>query len=189
MKKLNLLKRLSVAMKKQTNPIAQKSEATSPLMKAAIITAVSLAIFPAALFGAIRFVQSRTDAAANEFEVKKATSKRTSVAERRARHLEARKAKEAEAKTRTIYPEITLETVEPYYDDFGMDYDADVGFNGYSMMPPAYMGGGPGMMPAPYMGGPGMMPAPYMGSFNEFRRMPGAEMGFNNGFGRDRGGF
>ena len=175
-------------MKKQNISRTEKTERANPLMNAAVAAVVSLAIVPAVLFGAIRFVQFRADAAANEFEVKKATSKRTSVAERRAQHLEARRAKEAEAKTKTIYPEITLETVEPYYDGFEMDYDADMGFNGYSMMPPAYMGG-PGMMPAPYMGGPGMMPAPYMGNFNEFRRMSGAEMGFNNGFGRGRGGF
>ena len=173
-------------MKKQPNPNAQKTEAANPLMKAAILAAVSLAIFPAALFGAIRFVQSRADAAAKEFEVKEATSKRTSVAERRAQRLEARKAKEAKAKT--IYPEITMETVEPYYDSFEMDYDADMEFNGFGVMPPAYMGG-PGMMPAPYMGGPGMMPVPYTGNFNEFRRMPGAETSFNNGFGRGRGNF
>ena len=186
MERLNLLKRSSVVMKKQTSPNAQKTEATNPLMKTAIIAAVSLAIFPAALFGAIRFVQSRADAAANGFEVKEVSSKRTSVAERRAQRLEARKAKEAKAQT--LYPEITMETVEPYYDDFDMGYDADMEFNGFGMMPPANMGG-PGMMPAPYMGGPGMMPAPYMGNFNEFRRMPGAEMGFNNGFGRVRGDF
>ena len=58
-------------MKKQTNSNAQKTEATNPLMKAAIIAAVSLAIFPAALFGAIRFVQSRADAAANGRQVQK----------------------------------------------------------------------------------------------------------------------
>ena len=52
-------------------------------------------------------------------------------------------------------------------------------------MPAPYMGG-PGMMPPAYMGGPGMMPAPYMGNYNEFRRAPGAETGFNNGFGRGR---
>ena len=86
-------------MKKQTNPNAPKTEAANPLMKAAILAAVSLAIFPAALFGAIRFIQSRADAAANDFEVKKVTSKRTSVAERRAQRLEARKEKEAKAKT------------------------------------------------------------------------------------------
>jgi hypothetical protein len=176
-------------MKKQTNPTAQKNEAANPLMRAAILAAVSLAIFPAALFGAIRFVQSRADAAANEFEVKEASPKRTSVAERRAQRIEARKAKEAEEKARALYPEITMEKVEPYYDGFEMDYDTDMEFNGPGMMPPAYMGG-PGMMPAPYMGGPGMMPAPYyIGNFNEFRRMPGAEMGFNNGFGRSRGNF
>jgi len=173
-------------MKKQNNPSVQKTEAVNPFMKAAIIAAVSLAIFPAALFGAIRFIQSRADAAANDFEVKKVSSKRTSIAERRAQRLEARK--EKESKDKIIYPEITMETVEPYYDGFEMDYDADMEFNGFGMMPPAYMGG-PGMMPAPYMGGPGMMPAPYMGNFSELRRMPGAEMGFNNGFGRGRGNF
>ena len=45
------------------------------------------------------------------------------------------------------------------------------------------------MIPPAYMGGPGMMPAPYMGNFNGLRRMPGTEMGFNNGFGRGRGNF
>lgn len=171
-------------MKKQTNPNVQKTEAANPLIKAAILAAVSLAIFPAALFGAIRFVQSRADAAVNDFEVKKASSKRISVAERRAQRLEARKAKEAEEKARAVYPEITMEKVDPYYDGFEMDYDADMEINGFGMMPAPYMGG-PGMMPPAYMGGP----APYMGNFNEFRRMPGAEMGFNNGFGRGRGNF
>ena len=173
-------------MKKQINPNAPKTEATNPFMKAAVIAAVSLAIFPAVLFGAIRFVQSRTDAAANDYEVKKATVKRTSVAERRAQRLEARKEKEAKAKE--IHPEISMETVEPYYDGFEMDYDAAMEFNGLGMMPPAYMGGPNMMPPAYYMGGP-MMPAPYMGNFNEFRGMPGSEMGFNNGFGRGRGNY
>ena len=173
-------------MKKQTNPNAPKTEAANPLMKAAILAAVSLAIFPAALFGAIRFIQSRADAAANDFEVKKSTSKRISVAERRAQRLEARKEKEAKAKT--IYPEISMETVEPFYDSFEMDYDADMEFNGFGMMPPPYMGG-PGMMPAPYMGGPGLAPVPDRGGFNRRGRMPGAEFGFDNGFGGGRGGF
>ena len=173
-------------MKRQTAVYAKKAEQTNPLMNAALVAAVTLAIVPAAIFGAVRFVQSGADAAAKSFEVKEATAKRSSAAERRAQRLEARKAKEAQAKN--IYPEITMEKVEPYYDEFGMDYDPDMEFDGFGMMPPAYMGG-PGMMPAPYMAGPGMMPAPYMGNFNEFRRMPGAEMGSNNGFGRGRGNF
>jgi len=174
-------------MKKQTVVYAKKTEPANSLLNAAILAAVALALVPAAIFGAVRFAQFRADAATKSIEVKKATSKRSSVAERRAQRLEARKAKEAQAQN--IYPEITMEKVEPYYDDFGMDYDADMEFDGFGMTPPAYMGGGPGMMPAPYMAGPGMMPAPYMGNFNEFRRMPGAGMGFNNGFGRDRGNF
>lgn len=173
-------------MRNKTNPNAKKAEPANPLLNAAIIAAVALAIAPAILFGTARIIQSRTEAAANAFEVKEASPKRTSAAERRAQRLEARKAKEAKAKT--IYPEITLETVEPYYDDFGMDYDPDMEFSGFDMMPAPYMGG-PGMMPAPYMGGPGMMPTPYMGNVNEFRRMQGADMRFNNGFGRGRGNF
>ena len=173
-------------MRKQTIPHAEKAKPANPLLNAAIIAAVALAIAPAVLFGAARILQSRTEAAANAFEVKEATPKRTSAAERRAQRLEARKAKEVKAKT--IYPEITLETVEPYYGDFGMDYDDNMEFNGFGTMPAPYMGG-PGMMPAPYMGGPGMMPAPYLGNVNEFRRMPGADMSFNNGFGRGRGNF
>jgi len=174
-------------MRKQTIPNSKKAEPANPLLNAAIIAAVVLAIAPAVLFGAARIIHSRADAAANAFEVKAATPKRSSAAERRAQRLEARKAKEAKA--RTVYPEITMETVEaPYYDGFGMDYDAGMEYNGPGMMPAPYMGG-PGMMPVPYMGGPGMMPAPYMGNINEFRRMPGADMGFNNGFGRGRGNF
>ena len=173
-------------MKTQANPYAKKAEPANPFLNAAIIATVALAILPAAIFGAVRYFQSRTDASAKAVEVEETTPKRTSVAERRAQRLEARKAKEEKAKT--IYPEITLETVEPYYDDFGMDYDADWEFNGGGTMPTPYMGG-PGMMPAPYMGGPGMMPVPYRGNFNEFGRMPGADRGFNNGFGRGRGNF
>ena len=173
-------------MRKQPDFRGGKTERANPLMNAAIAAVVSLAIVPAVLFGAIRFIQSRADTAVKGIEVKKAAAKRASVAERRARRLETRKANEANAGT--VYPEITLETVEPYYDGLEMDYDAGMEFNGSGMMPPAYMGG-PGMMPAPYMGGPGMMPVPYTGNFNAVRRMPGAETGFNNGFGRGRGNF
>ena len=173
-------------MKTQNGTYAQKTEQTNPFLNAAIIATVALAILPAAIFGAIRFVQARADAAAKDYEVKEATSKRSSVAERRAQRLEARKAKEAKAKE--IYPEISMETVEPYYDGFGADYDADMEFNRFGMMPPAYMGG-PGIMPAPYMGGPGMMRIPDRGNFNVAGRVPGAEMGFNDQFGRGRGNF
>ena len=173
-------------MKTQNGTYAQKTEQTNPFLNAVIIATVALAILPAAIFGAIRFVQARADAAAKDYEVKEATSKRSSVAERRAQRLEARKAKEAKAKE--IYPEISMETVEPYYDGFGADYDADMEFNRFGMMPPAYMGG-PVMMPAPYMGGPGMMRIPDRGNFNVAGRMPGAEMGFNDQFGRGRGNF
>ena len=184
-------------MRSKSTPQTKKTEPANPLLNAAIIAAVTLAILPAVLYGAARILHARADAAAHAFEVREATPKRTSAAERRAQRLEARKAKEAKAKN--IYPEITLETVEPYYDDFGMDYDADMEFDGFGTMPAPYMGGpgmmpapymaGPGMMPAPYMAGPGMMPAPYMGNVDEFRRMPGADMGFGNGFGRGRGNF
>ena len=173
-------------MKTQNGTYAQKTEQTNPFLNAAIIATVALAILPAAIFGAIRFVQARADAAAKDYEVKEATSKRSSVAERRAQRLEARKAKEAKAKE--IYPEISMETVEPYYDGFGADYDADLEFNRFGMMPAPYMGG-PVMMPAPYMGGPGMMRIPDRGNFNVAGRMPGAEMGFNDQFGRGRGNF
>jgi hypothetical protein len=173
-------------MKKQTNTRAQKTESTSPLLNTAIIAAVALSVLPAILFGAVRIFHSQSESSAKGVEVEAATPKRTSAAERRARHIEARK--EKEAKARNIYPEITMEKVEPFYDDFGTDYDAEMDFNGFGMMPPAYMGG-PVMMPAPYMGGPGMMPVPNRGNFNGGRRMPGADMGFNNGFGRGRGDF
>ena len=162
-------------MKTQNGTYAQKTEQTNPFLNAAIIATVALAILPAAIFGAIRFVQARADAAAKDYEVKEATSKRSSVAERRAQRLEARKAKEAKAKE--IYPEISMDTVEPYYDGFGAEYDADMEFNRVGMMPPAYMGG------------PGMMRIPDRGNFNVAGRMPGAEMGFNDQFGRGRGNF
>ena len=171
-------------MKKQTNFSSKKTEQANPLLNAAIIATLALAIVPAAIFGAVRYVQSRADAAANGFEVKDATTKRSSVAERRAQRLEARKEKKAQPQK--TYPEISMETVEPYYDGFDMNYDADMEFDGFGMMPPAYMGG-PVVMPNPYMGGPGMMPGPGRGSFDEFGRMPGADFGFNNGFGRGRG--
>ncbi len=175
-------------MRKQTIIHAEKAEPANPLLNTAIIAAVALAIAPAVLFGAARILHARADAAANAYEVKEAAPKRSSAAERRAQRLEARKAKESKAQN--IYPEITMEKVDPYYDGFGMDYDAGMEFNGPGMMPAPYMGGpGIGMMPPAYMGGPGMMPAPYMGSVNEFRRMPGAGTGFDNGFGRGRGNY
>jgi len=161
-------------MMKQTNPKTNMTESANPILNAAIAAAVALAILPAAIFGAVRCVQSRTDASAKDVEVEEPAPKRSSVAERRAQRLEARKAKEAQEKS--FYPEITMETVEPYYDGFGTEYDADMDFNGF------------GMMPAPYMGGPGMMPAPGRGNFNEFGRQNGG-YGFNNGFGRGRGNF
>jgi len=164
-------------MNKPVNFHATKPEPASPLLNAAIIAVVTLAVLPAAIFGTVRYVQSRTAVSSESVEVEESASKRISAAERRAQRLEARKAKEA--KTQNTYPEITMEKVDPYYDDFEMDYDAGMGFN--------Y---GPGMMmPVPYMNGPGMMPAPYMGNFDRGGRMPGAEMGFNNRFGRGRGGF
>ena len=153
-------------MKKQNDSRAAKTERANPLMNAAVAAVVSLAIVPAVLFGAIRFVQSSADSAAKSIEVKKASSKRSSAAERRARRLESRKAKEA--KTEVFYPEITLETVEPYYDGFGTEYDAGPYYNDFGMMPPAYMGA-PVMMPPPYAGAPGMMPPAYGGAFNGFR--------------------
>ena len=172
-------------MNKPANLPSKKPEPASPLLNAAIIAAVALAVLPAAIFGAVRILHSQTDTSAKAVEVEEAASKRISAAERRAQRLEARKAREAKAQT--IYPEITMEKVDPYYDDFGMDYDG-MEFNGPGMMPPAYMGG-PGMMPPAYMGAPGMMAAPSRGNFNGNGRMSGAEMGFNNGFGRGRGGF
>jgi len=172
-------------MNKPTNLHTQKTDSTNPFLNAAIVAAVALAILPAAIFGAVRRVQSRADTSAKDVEVEEPAPKRTSVAERRAQRLEARKAKEA--KEKIFYPEITMETVEPYYDDFGMDYDAEMDYEGFGMMPPPYMGG-PGMMPAPYMAGPGMMPAPGRSNFNEFGR-PNGGYGFNNGFGRGRGNF
>ena len=172
-------------MMNQTNPKTLKTESTNPILNAAIVAAVALAILPAAIFGAVRCVQSRADASAKDVEIEEPVPKRLSVAERRAQRLEARKAREA--KEKNFYPEITMETVEPYYDDFGMDYGADMDYGGFGMMPPAYMGG-PGMMPVPYMAGPGMMPVPGRGGSNEFGR-PNGGYGFNNGFGRGRGNF
>jgi hypothetical protein len=174
-------------MKTQTGLLTKNAEPSNPLLNAAILAAVALTVLPAAIFGAVRYVQSSTASSTEEVEVVAKTPKRISAAERRAQRLEARKAKATEVQN--TYPEITMEKVDPYYDGFEMEYDADMEFNnGFGMMPPAYMGG-PGMMPAPYMGGPGMMPAPYMGNFNGGGRMPGAGTGFNNGFGRGRGGF
>ena len=157
-------------MKYQSISPAKKAEKTNPLMKAAILAAVVLSLFPAVIYGAIRFVQSRTDAATKDIEVKEATTKRPSIAERRAQRREARKAKEAQEKT--IYPEISMETVEPYYDGFGMEPDDGMLFNGFDMMPPSPVGV-PGMMPPPYMGGYGMMPAPFRGNYGDgFGGMP-----------------
>ena len=168
-------------MKRQTSPNVRKTEPANPLLNAAVIAAVALAVLPAAIFGAVRYHQSQAAAAAKAAEVEETKPKRASVAERHAQRLEARKAKEAIAKN--IYPEITLETVEPYYDDFGMEYDADMNFDGFGMMPPAYMGG-PGMMPQAYMGGPGMMPPAYMMSGPGMMPVP------NRGnFNRSRGNF
>ena len=148
-------------MKQQSVPHVKNTEKANPLLKAAILAAVVLALLPAAIYGTIRFVQSRTEAAAKSIEVKEATTKRSTVAERRAQRREARKAKEAQETT--FYPEISMETIEPYYDGFGMEPDADMNYNGFGMMPPSPMGV-PGMMPPPYMGGYGMMPAPFMGN-------------------------
>ncbi len=173
-------------MKQQTGIHARKTEQTNPFLNAAIAATIALAILPAAICGSIRYSQNRAAAPANSGEAEESAPKRTSIAERRAQRLEARKAKEA--KPQNTYPEITLETVEPYYDGFGPDYDANMEYNGPGMMPPAYMGG-PVMIPNPYMGSTGMMRIPDRGDFNRGGRMPGAEMSFNNGFGRGRGGF
>ena len=173
-------------MNQQTGTHAKKSEPSNSFLNAAIVATVAFAILPAAIFGAIRYSQNRAAASAKAVEAEETTPKRTSIAERRAQRLEARRAKEAKAKE--FYPEITLETVEPYYDGFEAEYDADMEFNGFGMMPPAYMGG-PVMMPPAYMGAPGMMPVPNRGNFNAGGRMPGAGMGFNNGFARGRGNF
>lgn len=174
-------------MNKSTCLRSNKPEPSNPLLNAAVITAVALTVLPAAIFGAVRYVQSRTATSTEAVEVEEKTPKRSSAAERRAQRLEVRKAKEAQAQN--TYPEITMEKVDPYYDGFGMEYDADMEFNnGFGMMPPAYMGG-PGMMPPAYMGGPGMMPPAYMGNFNGGGRMPGAGAGFDNGPGRGRGRF
>ena len=174
-------------METQNNPHLKKTEPSNPFLNAAIVAAVALTVLPAAIFGAVRILHSQDNTSAKAVEIEEKTPKRVSAAERRAQRLEARKAKEAQAQN--TYPEITMEKVDPYYDGFEMDYDADMDFNnGFGMMPPAYMGG-PGMMPAPYMGGPGMMPPAYMGNFNGGGRMQGPAMGFDNGFGRGRGGF
>ena len=170
-------------MKTQNSPHVKKPEPANPLLNAAIVAAVALTILPAAIFGAVRCLQT-PGISAKTAEVEEPAPKRSSIAERRAQRLEARKAKKAQAQN--IYPEITMEKVDPYYDDFEMDYDADMGFDGFGMMPAPYMGGSV-MMPNPYMGGPGMMPGPGRGNFNEFGRMPGADFGFDNGFGRGRG--
>ena len=174
-------------MNKQTNLRTRTcgTEPANPFLNAVIAAVVALAILPAAIFGAVRCVQSRSDASAIDVEVEEPAPKRLSVAERRAQRLEARKAKEA--KEKEFYPEITMETVEPYYDEFDTDYDAEMEFNGFGMTPPAYIGG-PGMMPPAYMAGPGMMRVPDRGGFNEFGR-PNGNYNFNSGFGRGRGNF
>ena len=163
-------------MNKPANLPSKKPEPANPILNAAIIGAVALAVLPAALFGAVRYVQSRTAVSVETVEVEETTPKRMSVAERRAQRLEARKAKETKAQN--TYPEITMEKVDPYYDGFEMDYDAGMGFNN-----------GPGMMPPAYLGGPGMMPPPYMGNFNRGGRMQDGGMGFDDRFGGGRGGF
>lgn len=173
-------------MKKQTISCSKKTEPANRFLNVAILATVTLAIVPAAIFGAIRYSQNRAAASAKAAEVEEAAPKRTTAAERRAQRLEARKEKKAQPQKN--YPEISMETVEPYYDEFGMDYDAEMAFDGFDMMPPAYMGG-PVVMPNPYMGGPGRMPVPNRGNFNEFGRMPGADFGFNNGFGGRRRDF
>ena len=151
-------------MKPQDCPHTPKTQPANPLLNAAVIAAVALAILPIAIFGAAHYLQSRSGASAKAAEVEESTPKRSSAAERRAQRLEARKAKKAQPQK--TYPEISMETVEPYYDEFGVDYDAGMEFDGFGMMPPAYMGG-PVMMPSPYMGGPGMMmPGPNRGNFN-----------------------
>ena len=165
-------------MKTQTGLLTKNAEPSNPLLNAAILAAVALTVLPAAIFGAVRYVQSSTASSTEEVEVVAKTPKRISAAERRAQRLEARKAKEAQAQNQNTYPEITMEKVDPYYDGFEMEYDADMGFNnGFGMMPPAYVGG------------PGMMPPAYMGNFNGGGRMQGPGMGFDNGFGRGRGRF
>ena len=163
-------------MNKSTSFHAQKTGSANPFLNAAIVAAVALTVLPAAIFGAVRILHSQDNTPAKTVEVEEKTPKRSSAAERRAQRLEARKAKEAQAQN--TYPEITMEKVDPYYDGFGMDYDAGMEFNN-----------GFGMMPAPYMGGPGMMPPAYMGNFNGGGRMQGPAMGFDNGFGRGRGRF
>ncbi len=174
-------------MKTQTGLLTKNAEPSNPLLNAAILAAVALTVLPAAIFGAVRYVHSCTASSTEAVEVVDKTPKRSSAAERRAQRLEARKAKEAQEQN--TYPEITMEKVDPYYDGFEMEYDADMGFNnGFGMMPAPYMGG-PGMIPPAYMGGPGMMPPAYMGNFNGGGRMQGPGMDFNNGFGRGRGGF
>ena len=178
-------------MKTQTGLLTKNAEPTNPLLNTAILAAVALTVLPAAIFGAVRYVKSCNASSTEAVEVVDKTPKRTSAAERRAQRLEARKAKEAKAQAQNTYPEITMEKVDPYYDGFEMDYDADMGFNnGVGMMPPAYMAG-PGMMPAPYMGGPGVMPPAYMGGPGMMppAYMGGPGMGFNNGPGRGRGRF
>lgn len=173
-------------MKKQTISCSEKTEPANRFLNVAILATVALAIVPAAIFGAIRYSQNRAAASAKAVEIEEAAPKRTTAAERRAQRLEARKAKKAQPQK--TYPEISMETVEPYYGDFGTDYDAGMEFDRLGAMPPAYMGG-PVMMPNPYMAGPGMMPVPNRGSFNGFARVPEANTGFNNGFGGGRRDF
>ena len=173
-------------MKKQTGPQAKKTEPANPFLNAAILAAVALAVLPAVLFGAARVLHSQVESSAKTVESEEPAPKRSSAAERRAQHIEARKAKEAKAQN--VYPEITMETVEPYYDAPGTDFEAGMEFDGFNMMPPPYMGG-PGMMPPAYMRGPGMMPVPFRDNFAGVGRIPDADMDFGNGFGRGRGNF
>ena len=163
-------------MNKSTSFHAQKTGSANQFLNAAIVASVALTVLPAAIFGAVRILHSQDNTLAKTVEVEEKTPKRSSAAERRAQRLEARKAKEAQEQN--TYPEITMEKVDPYYDGFEMEYDADMGFNN-----------GPGMIPPAYMGGPGMMPPAYMGNFNGGGRMQGPGMDFNNGFGRGRGRF
>ena len=66
-------------MRKQTITHAEKTEPANPLLNTVIIAAVALAIAPAVLFGAARILHARADAAANAYEIKEATPKRSSV--------------------------------------------------------------------------------------------------------------
>ena len=56
-------------MKTQAHPSSKKTEPANPLLNAAIIAAVALAILPAAIFGAARCYQSRVDSSTKDVEV------------------------------------------------------------------------------------------------------------------------